>query len=225
MPEPPAAIRPPFDAGLERLLCAHGFDLSSEQVASISAYVALLGTWNERVNLVSSTELHILGPLILEALWAASRYPADFRSHLDIGSGGGFPALPLGIVQPGVEVTLVESRTRKAVFLETVVCELGLRNLRIVNQRLDQYLRSLATPGPWQCVSVKGLRLTRKEIQRLLRSAAGSLCIWIFHGRDLPFEFSPKSYGLELLSREECPFHPDWYLSQFQKGAVSRETQ
>ncbi len=225
MPEPQTGSRPPIDAGLQRLLCAHAFDLSSEQVALISAYVALLRTWNERVNLVSSAELHVLGPLILEALWAASRYPANFRSHLDIGSGGGFPALPLGILRPGVEVTLVESRTRKAVFLETVACELGLRNLRIVNQRLDQYLRSLATPGPWQCVSAKGLKLSRKEILRLLESTAEYLCVWMFHGRELPIDSSPDTCGLELLCREECPFHPGWFLSQFRKGAVSRETK
>ncbi len=215
---------PPVDFGIQRLLCAKGLNVSPEQLASISAYVALLRRWNERINLVSSTELRILGPLMLEALWAASRYPSSFRSHLDIGSGAGFPALPLGIVQPDVDVTRVESRTRKAVFLETVAYQLGLRNLRIVNQRLDQYLNSLKTPGPWHCISAKGLKLSGKELLWLLQSTVDSVLFWVFHSRDLPFEVSLDSCGLELLSREECPYHPHWYLSQFRKGTVSRET-
>lgn len=208
-----------IDAWLVQLLRERGIDLSPRQAGQIVRYAVLLEKWNQRINLVSSTEIHVLGPLILEALWAAGNYPGAFRKHLDIGSGGGFPALPLAVVRTDVEVTLLESRSKKAAFLETAAFELGLQNVRVVNRRADEFLKSLEVPGPWQCVSAKALRFSRKELDQLLSATGADVQLWVFHGRQLPFPGTAVEYGLELICREDCPFHPEWFLSQFQKQA------
>jgi len=116
------------------------FDVSRETLASLSAYVALLEKWQPRINLVSPATLpdiwhrHILDSAQL--LPHLPAVPAHQRCQiLDIGSGAGFPGLVLAILGAG-DVQLVESDQRKAVFLQTVIRELGL-SARVSNQRIE----------------------------------------------------------------------------------------
>ncbi len=116
------------------------FDVSRETLASLSAYVALLEEWQARINLVSSNTLpdiwhrHILDSAQLLAYLPVS--PARQRREiLDIGSGAGFPGLVLAILGAG-DVQLVESDQRKAIFLQTVIRELGL-SAHVSNQRIE----------------------------------------------------------------------------------------
>jgi len=116
------------------------FDVSRETLASLLAYVALLEKWQRRINLVSSATLpdiwhrHILDSAQL--LPHLPSVPARQRLHiLDIGSGAGFPGLVLAILGVG-DVQLVESNQRKAVFLQTVIRELGVSAL-VSNQRIE----------------------------------------------------------------------------------------
>jgi 16S rRNA (guanine527-N7)-methyltransferase len=75
---------------------------------------------------------------VLDSLNLASCVESPPPSLLDIGSGAGFPGIPLAVVWPGAQVTLLESRDRKAGFLELAVRQLGLRNVRVVCDRLEQ---------------------------------------------------------------------------------------
>ena len=116
------------------------FDVSRETLASLLAYVALLEKWQAHINLVSPATLpniwhrHILDSAQL--LPHLTVVPAHQRCQiLDIGSGAGFPGLVLAILGAG-DVQLVESDQRKAVFLRTVIRELGL-TARVSNQRIE----------------------------------------------------------------------------------------
>jgi len=209
-----------LNLGLESL----NRDLPAEAASLLAAYVGLLAKWNRRVNLVSSTEDRILRPLLGEAVWAAGRYPTGSCSHLDIGSGAGFPALPFAILRPDVTFVLLEARARRAAFLETTAYELGLRNVRVVAGRLDRYLRTLATPGPWGCVSWKGIKLDRKELSQLLSISSRDARLWVFHGADLPLDAQTVKESLMLNWREPCPCHSGWFLSEYVPRLVSRET-
>ena len=119
---------------------ARRFDVSRETLASLSAYVALLEKWQPQINLVSPATLpdiwhrHILDSAQLVPYLPLA--PAHKRCQiLDIGSGAGFPGLVLAILGAG-DVQLVESDQRKAVFLQTVIRELGL-SARVSNQRIE----------------------------------------------------------------------------------------
>ena len=104
------------------------FDVSRETLTSLLAYQALLGRWQQRINLV--------GPATLDDFWA--RHAADSaqllalagdqRIWLDLGSGGGFPGLIVAIMltESGGHVHLVESDGRKAAFLRTVAREVDV---------------------------------------------------------------------------------------------------
>src|SRR6059036_396208 len=77
-------------------------------------------------------------------------------SALDIGSGGGFPGIPLAIVWPETRFTILESREKKAGFLERVVRELGIRNVTVACGRLEEYGRSW-TAQPHRTVYIRAL--------------------------------------------------------------------
>ena len=119
---------------------AEHFDVSRETLASLSAYVDLLEKWQHRINLVSSATLpDIWHRHILDSAQLLPHLPV-ISTHqrcqiLDIGSGAGFPGLVLAILGAG-DVQLVESDQRKAVFLQTVIRELGL-SARVINQRIE----------------------------------------------------------------------------------------
>lgn len=78
---------------------------------------------------------------ILDSLNPLSLFKEPPGCILDIGSGGGFPGIPLGIVWPGTKVVLLESRERKAGFLERTVRTLGLRNMKVACERLEEHSR------------------------------------------------------------------------------------
>ncbi len=116
------------------------FDVSRETLASLSAYVALLEKWQPRINLVSPATLtEIWHRHILDSAQLLPYLPVVSVHQrcqiLDIGSGAGFPGLVLAILGAG-DVQLVESDQRKAVFLQTVIRELGL-TARVSNQRIE----------------------------------------------------------------------------------------
>ena len=119
---------------------ARRFDVSRETLASLSAFVGLLEKWQARINLVSPATLpDIWHRHILDSAQLVPYLPVVStrrrRKILDIGSGAGFPGLVLAILGTG-DVQLVESDQRKAVFLQTVIRELGL-SARVSNQRIE----------------------------------------------------------------------------------------
>ena len=118
---------------------ALGAPLLPSQVVQFAAYEALLLEWNERIALTAIREP---GPLrvrhFLDALsCAAATGPLDGQSLIDIGSGAGFPGLPLKILYPDLRLTLVDSVAKKARFLELVAAELGLREVTVIAKRAE----------------------------------------------------------------------------------------
>lgn len=102
------------------------FPCDERQVAGLAQYAASLLRWNERINL---TAVQSIDTLVAEhftdafALALALEHPAR---AIDIGSGGGLPAIPLALLRAGLTVELVEPIAKKAAFLRTAIRELGL---------------------------------------------------------------------------------------------------
>ena len=111
-------------------------NVSRETIDKFQAYLTLLEKWQRRINLVSNSTLaHAWQRHILDSGQLAAYYPPQTHHILDVGSGAGFPGLVLAIMG-GVKVDLVESDQRKAVFLSTVIRELGL-SAKVHNQRIE----------------------------------------------------------------------------------------
>lgn len=110
--------------------------LSDAQIAQLYSHYALLGYWNEKINLTSLKP----GPELVirhycESLFLGSHLPEAARVA-DIGSGGGFPGFPIAVLLPALSVTLVESHQRKAVFLREATRH--LRNISVLSLRAEE---------------------------------------------------------------------------------------
>ena len=102
-------------------------DLSAEQLALFETYYAMLADWNTRVNLTAITEPEdVAKKHYLDSL-AAAPYLKPNASIVDVGTGAGFPGLPLLIFRPDLKVTLMDSLQKRLVFLEAVCKELKLK--------------------------------------------------------------------------------------------------
>ncbi len=103
-----------------------------------NSYLDLLVKWNQKINLTSEkSNEDILKRHIFDSLQYARVVPPDSRI-MDIGSGAGFPGIPLKIVYPQLVAILVESQRKRCSFLEAVVRELNLKNIKIINERAEK---------------------------------------------------------------------------------------
>lgn len=111
-------------------------DLSAAQLAQFETYYAMLADWNTRVNLTAITEPEdVAKKHFLDSL-AAAPYLKQGASIVDVGTGAGFPGLPLLILRPDLKVTLIDSLQKRLVFLEAVLKELKL-NAELVHARAE----------------------------------------------------------------------------------------
>lgn len=115
--------------------------LSNGQLQLVSAHIELLLKWNSRLNLTAvRNPEEIVTRHFGESLFAAGELLKSPRpsSAIDIGSGAGFPGLPLKIVAPDVKLTLVESNQKKSTFLREAVRVLGLPDVNVFTDRAEK---------------------------------------------------------------------------------------
>ena len=118
--------------------------LSAVQLGQIADYAALLVKWNSRINLTAVRDLEeMITRHFGESLFVAwhlfpVQVPEPVQSVIDIGSGAGFPGLPLKILNSALDLTLIESNQRKAVFLREVVRSLNLTDVRVLAERAEK---------------------------------------------------------------------------------------
>jgi len=134
---------------------------SAEILERLNQYSALVQHENSLINLVSragDVETEIDDQIAI-SIAAHPLVPRDRPLHwLDLGSGGGFPAIPLAILRPSDSFILIESVAKKAFFLERSVERLELLNIRIVNQRAEDFLDEVfKTELPWNVISIKAV--------------------------------------------------------------------
>ncbi len=113
--------------------------LSSAQQEALARHWALLERWNRRLNLTAVRRLEDAVPLhYCESVFFASLLPAGPLRIADIGSGAGFPGLPMAVVRSECEVWLVEANGKKCVFLREAAREMGLENVRVIEARAEE---------------------------------------------------------------------------------------
>ena len=138
-----------------------GLVLSSEALSRAGAYIGLLTKWNRRLNLTSlplePLTHEAIDRLLIEPFLAAGHIRSSDDRAIDVGSGGGSPAIPMKILAPWLQMTLVESRWKKASFLREIVRELGLDGVEVENVRFEELVpRRAVTPA--SLVSIRAVR-------------------------------------------------------------------
>jgi 16S rRNA (guanine527-N7)-methyltransferase len=169
---------------IRRAVAEFQITLSDMQVSQIQKYTRLLQHWNEKLNLTAIRDpLEILHRHFCESMFGAVAGKVEFGRLADIGSGPGFPGIPLKILRPQIELFLVESNIKKGTFLAEVIRELELADARVLISRYEELSEELA-PLDFVCSRAVG------EFGPFLKWAATEpltarrLLLWI-GGRDL----------------------------------------
>ena len=120
-----------------------GITLSEKQISQFMTYYDLLVEWNSFMNLTAITEFNeVIDKHFIDSL-AICEY-VDFKngdSLIDIGTGAGFPGIPLKIVFPELRITLLDSLNKRIKFLDTVIESLGLENVETIHGRAEDFAK------------------------------------------------------------------------------------
>ena len=176
---------PPSAAVIRRALGEFKLPAYDDQVLQIQQYIGILLAWNEKINLTAIRDpLEILYRHICESMYAAVAVPVEDGRLADVGSGGGFPGLPLKIIRPNLRVFLVESSIKKVTFLAEVTRELGLKDVQVLARRYEELGEEVA-PLDFVCSRALGEFPAFLEWANSQQIAAKQVILWI-GARDLP---------------------------------------
>ena len=158
-----------FQDRLARRARRAGVSLPPDLGVRLEAYYRLLATWNQKINL---SGLNLVEPtpdaldrLLIEPLVAAKHTPAGTKRVIDVGSGGGSPAIPFALATPGAGLLMVESKTRKSVFLREALRAVELANSDVATARFEELL---ARPDLHEAHDILTIRAVRVETRVLL---------------------------------------------------------
>jgi 16S rRNA (guanine527-N7)-methyltransferase len=127
-------------ARIRKALQPYGIVPSIEVVEQIKAYIELLLKWNRSVSLTTITDVdEILRFHFGESLFALGMLPVEKSRLADVGSGPGFPGIPLAMSRSSLEVTLIEPNAKKFAFLNEVIRSLELHNAEAFRGRMEDF--------------------------------------------------------------------------------------
>lgn len=156
-----------FQRRLKRRALRAGAAITPEVAEGFEVYYELLSRWNAKINLTAlklDTGDEAIDRLLVEPLVAARALKPGTATLVDIGSGGGSPAIPLALAAPGIELTMVEAKVRKSAFLREAVRTLAL-NARVLTSR---YETLLADPSLHEFADILSLRAVRVDVRTLV---------------------------------------------------------
>lgn len=129
-----------FRSALEAAVESFGLHpLTDQQSMRLVEHYSMLCRWNQRVNLTRIIEPGEAARLHYAESMFGARFIQTEQSVLDIGSGAGFPAIPIAVARPDIQVTALEANQKKSLFLTEAKDELGLVNLNVVTARLEEF--------------------------------------------------------------------------------------
>ncbi len=151
-------------ARIHRRAVRCGVTVSRDLADGLAAYLSLLARWNLKINLTGLTvdppDDEAVDRLLMEPVAAAKFLKPDDRVVIDIGSGGGSPAIPLWLTQSSMRLVMIESKVRKSAFLREVVRQLDMADVEVENRRFEELL---SRPSMHSCADLITLRAVRVE--------------------------------------------------------------
>lgn len=117
-----------------------GISITSKQLDQFNTYYALLVEWNEKMNLTAITEKQeVYSKHFYDSISIAFDFPFTNQCIVDIGAGAGFPSIPLKIIYPDLQVTIVDSLTKRITFLQHLFTKLELEQCQAISARAEEY--------------------------------------------------------------------------------------
>ncbi|MCX7787679.1 MAG: 16S rRNA (guanine(527)-N(7))-methyltransferase RsmG [Spirochaetes bacterium] len=154
-----------LEKGLEQL------GLNSAQLqTNLERFLYELERWNPQFGFVHASGKELILKHVLDSLSGASFFRSLAPSRVgDLGSGAGFPGIPLALALPHVHFTLIEPSQKRATFLRTVQSILQLKNLQICDKDLGYLVRHLSKNDLFPCITFRAFQpLTLKGLKQML---------------------------------------------------------
>jgi 16S rRNA (guanine527-N7)-methyltransferase len=148
-----------------------GIVLSPALATKLEIYFRLLAAWNEKMNL-TGLDLKEQGPaaidrLLIEPLVAARHVTQPISRMIDIGSGGGSPAIPLALALPSAQLLLVEAKTRKSVFLREATRALEMADAEVMTSRFEELLSKPPLHEAHDLLTLRAVRVEGSVLMNL----------------------------------------------------------
>lgn len=166
---------------IEEWFKKNNLELPSRFIDMAELYHDLILAWSVRMNIVSKRDLDkLVERHILDSIVPAPLIPMH-GNLLDVGSGGGFPAVPIALIRPHLKITMLESQRKKTLFLREVKRRLGLVNVQILNIRLEDFRPT----GTFDIVTMRAISRWESFIERLkeMLSPGGKIIYYEKRGR------------------------------------------
>jgi len=185
----------------------------------LEVYFRLLAQWNAKINLTSL----VLEPptdeafdrLLVEPLAASKHIPVHASSvWVDLGSGGGSPAIPLKIARPALKLTMIESKERKGAFLREAVRSLELRDATVKTERFEAVAAEAEHLGTADLVTVRAVRTDADFFQTAGRLLKNGGQLFLFRPAHSP---SPDPDGWKRINTFPLIDSPPSFLSIYQR--------
>lgn len=224
-----AVSGPALRALLAQGLAEIGVSLGEKSTQQLLTYAAEVARWRERVNITGFKEPEqIIREGILRSLRLLSLLPEGDRISLaDVGSGAGFPGIPLKVARPDLRVTLIEASRRRTSFLLHLIRLLGLEGIVCLRGRVEVLRDDPAIRGAFDAVAARALAPLPEAIALLIPLLAPSGSLLLLQGKRMespPSVLLHRMHDIEFKTVPGTPLLPEDTVAVVKMLNVSRET-
>ena len=174
-------------------------ELDKNQIEKFYKYMDLLIEWNEKINLTAITNRKdILVKHFIDSL-TIQRYLGDSVNIIDVGTGAGFPGIPIKIVNPNLKVVLVDSLNKRINFLQEVIKQLNLDNIEVIHARAEDLGQNKKYRETFDIVTsraVANMSVLSEYLLPLAKVSGKCICM---KGSDVEEELENSKYAINLL--------------------------
>ena len=174
-------------------------ELDKNQIEKFYKYMDLLIEWNEKINLTAITNRKdIIVKHFIDSL-TIQRYLGDAVNIIDVGTGAGFPGIPIKIINPNLKVVLVDSLNKRINFLQDVIKKLNLDNIEVIHARAEDLGQNKKYREAFDIVTsraVANMSVLSEYLLPLARVNGKCICM---KGSDIEEELENSKYAINLL--------------------------
>jgi len=173
-----------------------------EQLEQFFDYMNLLIEWNEKMNLTAITDPEeIILKHFIDSITILKEIK-DYSKVVDVGTGAGFPGIPLSIMNPTLKITLVDSLNKRLIFLQEVVNRLKLKNIEIVHARAEEFGQNKKYRESFDIATSRAVANLSTLVEYLLPLVkVGGICICM-KGSEVEEELKDSKKAIQILGGE-----------------------
>lgn len=188
-----------FENELNKYLYNMEINLDERQIFQLFEYMKLLIEWNKRINLTAITDQkEIILKHFIDSL-TINKYIEKNAKIIDVGTGAGFPGIPLKIVRPDIDITLVDSLNKRIKFLDYVIEEIKLKSIKTVHSRAEEIGRNELYREEYDVATSRAVANTAVLSEYLIPLIKeGGKCIYM-KGPDIEKELSEGKKAINVL--------------------------